>query len=64
MKNMTDHQLLEAMFEEIKNINSQLEENTQITKAFHYRQDETDAKIDTIAIDIHKLHGEVPFLKD
>ena len=49
---------------ELSNIESQLNENTEITKAILHRQDETDAKLDHLTIDVHKLHGEVTQLKE
>lgn len=49
---------------ELSNIESQLNENTEITKAILHRLDETDAKLDHLTIDVHKLHGEVTQLKE
>lgn len=37
----------------------QLDENTQMLKAILHRQDETDAKLDNLSLDVHKLHGIV-----
>lgn len=48
----------------VDGMQAQIDENTQIIKAIHHRQEETDAKLDNIAMDVHKLHGEVATLKD
>lgn len=31
---------------------------------FSYRQDETDAKLDALSMDVHKLHGELVTLNE
>lgn len=49
----------QGMKNEIETIKTQLEENTQITKAIHHRQEETDAKLEGLSLDFAKLHGEV-----
>jgi len=49
---------------EVKTIKSQVDENTQLIKAIIHRQDETDAKLDAISMDVHKLHGELNFIKE
>lgn len=52
-------------FEETqKTFQSGQKELFDIVKAIHHRQEETDAKIDSLAMDIHKLHGDVTFLKE
>lgn len=50
---------LQTMENEIQGMKTQLEENTQITKAIHHRQEETDAKLEGLSLDFAKLHGEV-----
>ncbi|WP_342509631.1 hypothetical protein [Sporosarcina sp. FSL K6-2383] len=42
----------------------QLDENTQLTRAIFDRQEETDAKLENLTMDVHKLHGEVAEIKD
>src|SRR5699024_5203407 len=48
---------------EIANMKSQLEENTQLIKAIHHRQEETDAKLEALSLDFAKLHGDVVSIK-
>ncbi|WP_050632163.1 hypothetical protein [Bacillus andreraoultii] len=55
---------LKPIKEELKTIKTQLDENTQITKSILHRQNETDAKMDSISIDVHKVHGELTFVKE
>ncbi|MEK0285313.1 hypothetical protein P5F76_01075, partial [Caldifermentibacillus hisashii] len=43
---------------------TQLTETNQIVRAIRDRQDETDAKLDALSIDVHKLHGELNFVKE
>lgn len=45
-------------------IKSQLEENTQLTKAIFNRQEETDAKLENLTMEVHKIHGDLSSLKD
>ncbi|MFJ7971401.1 hypothetical protein [Psychrobacillus sp. NPDC096389] len=44
-------------------IKAQLEENTQLTKAIFNRQEESDAKLESLSMDIHKIHGDLSSLK-
>lgn len=55
---------LKFMREELSSVKSQTEENTQLLQAVIHRQEESDAKIDNMAMDVHKLHGEVAAVKD
>lgn len=55
---------LKFMKEELSSVKAQTEENTQLLKAVIHRQEETDAKIDNINMDVHKLHGEFAALKE
>lgn len=55
---------LKPIKEELKTIKTQLDENTQITKSILHRQNETDTKMDSISIDVHKVHGELTFVKE
>lgn len=43
---------------------SQLSETNAIVRAIRDRQEETDAKLDALSIDVHKLHGELTHLKE
>lgn len=43
---------------------TQLNETNEIVRAIRHRQEETDAKLDALSMDVHKLHGEVLSLKD
>lgn len=40
-----------------------IKELHQMTRAIHDRQEETDAKLEALTMDVHKLHGEVTSLK-
>lgn len=53
-----------GMKDEITSIKTQLDENTQITKAIHHRQSESDAKLEGLSLDFAKLHGDVISTKD
>lgn len=44
---------------DLTNVKTQLDENTQITKAILHRQDEIDAKLDRLSMDLHEFQGEV-----
>ncbi|WP_334072177.1 MULTISPECIES: hypothetical protein [Paenibacillus] len=43
---------------------TQLGETNAIVRAIRDRQDETDAKLDALSMDVHKLHGELSSLKE
>ena len=49
---MTDRELLELLVKKLEQMQLQLNENTEITKAILHRQDETDAKIDSLSTEI------------
>lgn len=62
---------IDSIEEEVKStkdtqklMQTQLTETNQIVRAIRDRQDETDAKLDALAIDVHKLHGELNFVKE
>lgn len=42
---------------------TQLQETNEIVRAIRNRQEETDAKLDALSMDVHKLHGEVASIK-
>lgn len=42
---------------------TQLQETNEIVRAIRDRQEETDAKLDALSMDVHKLHGEVASIK-
>lgn len=44
--------------DEMSALKAQLDENTEITKAIHHRQSETDAKLEGMALDFANLQGE------
>lgn len=48
---------------ELHHVKSQLNENTEIIKAILHRQEETDAILDQLTVDVHQLHGEMTKLK-
>lgn len=55
---------MDAMQETQELMQIQLKETNQIVSAILNRQDETDAKLDSMAMDIHKLRGDVTELKE
>lgn len=44
-------------------MSTQLQETNEIVRAIRDRQEETDAKLDALSMDVHKLHGEVASVK-
>lgn len=54
---MTDK--LDLILEKLSLLESSVSENIEITKALRDRQDETDAKLDALSMDVNKLHGVV-----
>lgn len=42
----------------------QLNETNALVRAIRDRQEETDAKLDALSMDVHKLHGEVASIKE
>jgi len=61
-----DEQILNRILEELKAINTRMgslesgqAELQLITRAIRDRQDETDAKLEALAMDIHRLNGTV-----
>lgn len=68
---MSDREILELLVKNMEQMNSKIEqmdtqinENTQLTKAILHRQEETDAKLDNLTFHHHKLYGEVVGLKE
>lgn len=49
---------------EMSAMKAQLDENTEITKAIHHRQSESDAKLEGISLDFAKFHGELVDTKE
>jgi len=47
---------------EVTGIKSQLDENTQIVKVIRDRQEETDAKLENLTMDVHHVRGELTAL--
>jgi len=43
---------------------SQLSETNVVVRAIRDRHEETDAKLDALSMDVHKLHGELTHLKE
>src|SRR5699024_7881697 len=55
---------ISAMKDDQMTMKLQLDENTEITKAIHHRQDESDAKLEGLSLNFAKLHGEVVAVKE
>lgn len=53
---------LKLILQKLESLESQTGENTQLLKAVINRQEETEAKLDSIAMNVHKLHDEVTTL--
>ncbi|WP_438316176.1 hypothetical protein [Sporosarcina sp. FA9] len=47
---------------EITSIKSQLDENTQIVKVIRDRQEETDAKLENLTMEVHHVRGDLTAL--
>lgn len=66
LKEKTD--LMDSKFELMNSkfdlMDSKLTETNQIVRAIRDRQDETDAKLEALTMDVHKLYGKVSALKD
>lgn len=45
-------------------MSAKLDENIQITHAIFDRQEETDAKLGALTMDVHKIHGEITSIKE
>lgn len=49
---------------DMKVIKSKLDENTQLIRSVRDRQEETDAKLESLSMDVYQLHGELSSLKE
>ncbi|WP_078428139.1 hypothetical protein [Alkalihalobacterium alkalinitrilicum] len=54
----------QEMKSDIQNMKPLLDENTAIVKAIRDRQEETDAKLENLATDVHQIHGEIARLDE
>lgn len=61
---------LDLIFNELQNINQRIQniesgqkELNQMVRVIHDRQEETDAKLESLTLDVHKVHGELSSLK-
>ena len=64
-KNQELKELLQSVIrDELAPIKSQMNENTQLIRTIIDRQEETDAKLEAMSMDVHKIHGELQSLKD
>ncbi len=52
-----------SMKHDLDLVKSQLTENTNLTRAIFDRQEETDAKLEALTMDVHNLHVEVTDIK-
>lgn len=59
---MKDEQL--AMREGLVLMQSQIEENTALTKAIRDRQEETDAKLENLVFNMHKQQGDITAIRE
>ena len=49
---------------DITTIKAQLDENTQIIKVIRDRQEETDAKLENLTMDVHHMRGDLTALTE
>ena len=49
---------------DITSIKAQLDENTQIIKVIRDRQEETDAKLENLTMDVHHMRGDLTALTE
>ena len=61
VKNLHDGQ--KCLEKEQAYLKSGLKELNELMTALLYRQDETDAKLEALAMDVHNIHGEIASLK-
>ena len=54
---------LHSFKDEMNIMKSQLDENTQLTKAIYHRQEESDATSESLSLDHAKIHEEIASLK-
>lgn len=45
-------------------MSARLDENIQLTRAIFDRQEETDAKLEALTMDVHKMRGEITSVKE
>lgn len=57
------NQRMNQMEDELQLIKEQIKETTDITRVIRDRQEETDAKLDALSMDVNKLHGEIADVK-
>lgn len=53
-----------SLKEDVITILSQLDEHTQLLKALYHRQEKTDAKLESLTMDVHHMRGELELLKE
>ncbi|MBE1554917.1 hypothetical protein [Sporosarcina limicola] len=51
----------QSMTVELQNVKSQLDENTQLTRAIYDRQEVADAKFEALSMDVNELHGKAAY---
>ena len=55
---------LDLILEKLSLLESKVNENIEITKALRDRQEETDAKLEALSMDVHKMHGDLARLEE
>lgn len=64
----SDMQTMKADIQSVKGtqelMQTQLDETNAIVRAIRDRQDETDAKLDALSMDVHKLRGDFVLLQE
>lgn len=54
---------LHSFKDEMNIMKSQLDENTQLTKAIYHRQEESDAALESLSLDHAKIHEDIASVK-
>ncbi|NWL89614.1 hypothetical protein DMN77_18870 [Paenibacillus sp. 79R4] len=57
-------QKLDLILQKLESLESGQAELQQITSAIRDRQEETDAKLEALSMDVHQLHGVVVAIKE
>jgi chromosome segregation ATPase len=55
---------LDLILQKLELLESGQTELRQIVHAIHHRQEETDAKLDSLSLDVHKIHGDMIVVKE
>jgi len=57
-------QKLDLILKKLNSLESGQKELGQIVRAIRDRQEESDAKLDSLSMDVHHVHGEIAVVKE